>query len=180
MLPADIVRDWRAQLWHTPDTGKFKGCKGEYRLVSIERLKAGGYQELRIIVKVIDETERLLDDVLVAFSYSTAQQFVIDDQFKWTPPQPWRADLVPTMAGRAEHIQGSVVKEGEPGGVTVYVLDQDYASDFVTGMGALADHTGIMLTFQRFNPSFVPLEDRVALLEHQVSALEESSHIHEA
>lgn len=140
-----------------------------YRLVNIRRTAPKSYEELRLIVLVLDENGYPITGVKVAFSYSTANQFLVDTSWVWTPPHPFRADIVPTSGGgQIEHIQGSTVKEGEPGGITVYVADPTMASDVVTGAGALADHTGMYFTFQRKIPGVLSLADRVARLEDEV------------
>jgi hypothetical protein len=51
-------------------------------------------------------------------------------------------------------------------------LEPEYSSDVVTGMGMLADHTGIHLTFQLRRNGVVPLMDRLESLEARVAALE--------
>jgi hypothetical protein len=83
---------------------------------------------------------------------------------------------VPTQgSGQIDQIQGSVVREGEPGGVTVYVLEPEYASDYVTGAGMLPDHTGLHLTFQLRRQGVKPLTERLAEIEARLAALESGS-----
>jgi hypothetical protein len=80
---------------------------------------------------------------------------------------------VPTAgSGQIDQIQGSVVKQGQPGGITVYLLEPEYSSDVVTGAGMLADHTGLHLTFQLRRNGVVPLMDRLASMEARIAALE--------
>lgn len=165
-LPLDIQRDWRATLH--PASGDDAGA---YVLTGVRRTKSGSHEELRLIATVIDEDERPIDGLDVVFSYSTARQFLLDDTFTWLPPSQ-NGDIVPTTGGRAEHIQGSVVRSGQPGGVTVFVLDPSYPSVYVSGAGALADHTGLHLTFQLQRRDYLTVEERLASLEERVRALE--------
>lgn len=145
VLPADIQNDWMASLEQATPTES-----GVYRLVAARRTEARGFEGQRITVLVIDEDGQPIPGVLVAFSYSTAQQkFTLTPDFQWSPPPPHRAFIVPTSgSGQIDQIQGSGVKEGEPGGVTVYLLDPQHSSDIVRGAGMLADHTGLHLTYQ--------------------------------
>ncbi len=165
-LPNDIAFNWGAAL--TP-----AGPPSAFRLVGIRRTQPKTWEEGRIIVLVVDENGFPLPGVKVAFSYSTAHRFGVDDQFTWSPPQPWRAHIVPTEgSGQIEQVQGSVVRDGQPGGVTVYVVEPEYASDIVSGMGALSDHTGIHMTFQLRREGVTSFQQQLAELRARVTALE--------
>lgn len=73
-----------------------------------------------------------------------------------------------------DQIQGDVVKQGQPGGITVYILSPEYSSDVITGAGQLADHTGLYLTYQLRRTNVTPQADRLAALEAWVTGFEES------
>jgi hypothetical protein len=171
-LPEDIQRDWRAELHQADPTEE-----GVFRLVGIRRTRPQTFQEGRLIVLVVDENGFPLPGVTVAFAYDTADQYTVSDDFLWSPPHPRQANIVYTEgSGQIEQIQGDVVKQGEPGGMTVYILESRYASDYVTGLGMLANHTGLYLIFQlcrtgvesfmdRLEKRLKDLEDRIASLE---------------
>jgi hypothetical protein len=147
--------------------------KGVFRLVNIRRTRAKSFEEQRVIVLVVDENGFPVPNVRVAFSYSTADQYALSPDFLWSPPPPNRAFIVPTGgSGQIDQIQGSGVKEGQPGGITVYLLEPEYSSDVVTGAGMLADHTGLHLTYQLRRTGVVPLLDRLANIEARLAALE--------
>jgi hypothetical protein len=168
VLPADIQQDWRATLQKATPT-----AQGIFQLVNIRRTKPKGFEEQRVIVLVVDENGFPLPNIPVAFSYSTADQYVLTPDFQWSPPAPNRAFIVSTTgSGQIDQIQGGGVREGEPGGITVYIFEPEYASDVVTGAGMLADHTGLHLTFQLRRTGVVPLMERLAALEARVAALE--------
>lgn len=168
IIPQDIQADWMASLVKATPTEK-----GAFRLVAVRRGKAGTFEEKRITVVVVDENGFPMPNVRVAFSYSTANRYLITPDFLWSPPQPQRAFIVPTTgSGQIDQIQGGGVKAGEPGGVTVYLLEPEYSSDVVTGAGMLADHTGLHLTFQLRRAGVLPIEDRLTGLEARVAALE--------
>lgn len=168
VLPVEFQREWQAELHKaTPNDN------GSFHLVKIRKTQPKTFEELRIIVMVVDENGFPMPGVKVAFSYSTANQYLVGDDFTWVPPTPHRADIFPTTgSGQIEHIQGSVVEKGKPGGITVYVVEPEYSSDYVTGAGALADHTGMHMIFQLRRPGVTPLSDRLQSLEERVAALE--------
>jgi hypothetical protein len=168
VLPMDIQQDWMATLQQAVPTGE-----GVFRLVNIRRTKSKSFEEQRVIVLVVDENGFPMPNVRVAFSYSTADQYTLSSDFLWNPPPPNRAFIVPTTgSGQIDQIQGSVVKEGQPGGITVYILEPEYSSDVVTGAGMLADHTGLHLTYQLRRTGVVRLLDRLANIEARLAALE--------
>ena len=124
-------------------------------------------------VLLLDEDGLPLPSVPVAFGFSTAKHFVVGPEFAWRPPWPRRADVFSTQGGgQIDHVQGSVVKAGQPGGITVYVLSPLHASDVVSGLGMLADHSGVHLTFQLRRVGVVPLGERLASIEERLAALE--------
>ena len=171
VLPVEFQREWQATLHKAEPTEK-----GVFRLVKIRKTQPKTFEELRIIVLVVDENGFPMPGVKVAFSYSTANQYLVGEDFKWVPPSPHRADIFPTTGGgQIEHIQGSVIKQGEPGGITAYVVEPEYSSDYVSGAGALADHTGMHMTFQLRRTGVTPLGDRIKSLEERVAALEAKS-----
>ena len=171
VLPQDIQSDWGAQLHQATPT-----AEGVFRLVGIRRTPAKSFEEQRIIVLVVDENGFPIPNIKVAFSYSTADSYTVSQDFLWSPPPPRRAFIASTQgSGQIDQIQGSAVKEGEPGGVTVYLLSPQYSCDYVSGAGMLADHTGLHLTFQLLRTGVLPLEERLANIEARLDALEGSS-----
>lgn len=168
ILPIDIQRDWMASLSSDPIEA------GHYYLIDIQRTAPGTYEEQRIIVTVLDENGIPIR-VNVAFAFSTARQYFITNDYQWMPPAPHRAFVGLTRGGEIEHIQGSPVKDGQPGGVTVYVLDPKYSSDIVSGLGMLADHTGLHLTFQLARKGVKSTEERLIELAARVFNLENAT-----
>jgi hypothetical protein len=117
-------------------------------------------------VLVLDENGVAMPSVNVAFSYSTADGYTLTDDFLWNPPSPHRAFIVPTAgSGQIDQIQGGGVIFGQSGGVTVYILDAEFPSDWVSGCGMLADHTGLHLTFQLQRNGVKSIEQRLTELD---------------
>lgn len=169
VLPTDIQFDWMATL----QRNVAPMAQGHFYLVNVRRTRPRSYEEQRIIVLVVDENGFPIPNVRVAFSYSTADQYVLTPDFEWGPPPPARAFIVPTAgSGQIDQVQGGPVRSGQPGGVTVYLLEPEWSSDVVAGCGALADHTGLHLTFQLRRNGVEPLMNRIERLEARVSALE--------
>jgi hypothetical protein len=167
-LPADIQVEWGAELRRAEPTEQ-----GTFRLVDIRPTNGKSYQGQRIVVLVVDENGIAIPSVPVAFSYSTAERYIVGPDFQWSPPHPHKALVVPTHGGgEIDQIQGSTVREGEPGGVTVYILEPHYASDVVSGCGMLADHTGLHLTFQLRRTGVKPVLERLGAIEARLEALE--------
>lgn len=168
-LPVDIQQDWMATLQRQVSPQ----AEGHFYLVNARRTQPKSFEEQRVVVLVVDENGFPIPNVRVSFSYSTANQYVVTPDFLWSPPSPPRAFIVPTASsGQIDQIQGSGVKKGEPGGITVYLFEPQYSSDVITGAGMLSDHTGLYLTFQLRRNGVVPLMDRLANLEARVAALE--------
>jgi len=168
VLPTEFQTEWQAQL-HAASPND----NGSFRLVKIRSTKPKTYEEQRIIVLVLDENGFPMPGVKVAFSYSTANQYEVGSDFTWVPPQPFRADIWPTGGGgQIEEIQGSAIIKGQPGGMTVYIVEPQYSSDYITGAGMLADHTGMHMTFQLRRTGVVPLADRLNSIEARLAALE--------
>jgi hypothetical protein len=171
VLPREIQSQWGARLAKAEPTEA-----GVLRLVNIRPTQPKSYEEQRIIVLVVDENGLPMAGVPVAFSYSTADPFYLDEGYLWTPPNPRRAFIVPTDgSGQIDMIQGSAVKPGGPGGITVYPLEPDFSSDYVTGAGMLADHTGLHLTYQLRRVGVQPLGDVISELKRRVELLEDLS-----
>jgi len=169
VLPVDIQQDWMATLNRYVDPD----AQGHFYLVAARRSGAKDWQSQRVTVQVVDENGFPLPDVRIAFSYSTAEPYILTAAFLWNPPPPQRAFIVPTTgSGMIDQVQGDVVKQGQPGGVTIYAWEPQYSSDVVTGAGMLADHTGLHLTFQLRRNGVVPLMERMDKLEARVEALE--------
>lgn len=167
-VPFDIVEDFGSEL--------FRGYPieaGIFRLVDIHRTEAAGFQGQRITVTVVDENGFPVPNVTVIFSYSTGDKFLPPSNAEWLPPTPWRGLVVRTQgSGMIDQIQGDVIKEGQAGGVTVYIMEPQYSSDVVAGCGMLSDHTGLALTFQLQRTGIRPIGDVLADLEVRVTALE--------
>ena len=144
--------------------------------LTIDELQFDQFPQSQALVTVRNENGVPIPGVTIAFAYTTATPYIVGEDFQWNPPAPRRADIVPTRGGgEIEHVQGSVVEKGEPGGVTVYVFEPEYSSDFVTGAGALADHTGLYMVFQLRRTGVEPLSERLAKLEARIQALEAGS-----
>jgi hypothetical protein len=169
VLSADIQQDWMASLQRATPTER-----GVFRLVGIRRTKPKSVEEQRVIVLVLDENGFPMPNVRVAFAYSTADQYVLTPDFLWSPPPPSKAFIVPTAGrGQIDQIQGSSVKQGEPGGITVYIFEPEYSSDVVTGAGQLADHTGLHLTYQLRRTGVLSLAERLAGMDYWFATFEE-------
>jgi hypothetical protein len=167
-LPPEIQAKWGAELHITDPTDE-----GVFRLVAIRATKPKTYQEQRIIVLVLDENGVAIPDVQIAFSYDTADRYLVTPDFLWAPPHPRLAFIVPTHgSGEIDQVQGNIVPEGGPGGVTVYPLEPEYSSDWVSGCGMLADHTGLHLTFQLRRAGVKPMLERLGDIEARLKALE--------
>lgn len=173
MIPPEIQQDWMSALQKaTPAPA------GMFQVTDIKKTNPAGWQSQRVIVQVVDEEGRPLPAVRVAFSYSTAkaiqwQEMYPEAEWKWAPP-PMSAVVVETEgSGMIDFIQGSAVKPGQPGGMTVYILEPEYSSDIVTGAGMLADHTGLMITFKLSRSGYVDMTTRINNLEERVRQLEE-------
>ncbi len=168
VIPVDIQNDFMAEVFSATPTSV-----GVYRLVSARRTEGRGYQGQRITVLVIDENGVAMPGVPVAFSYSTADKYTLTADFAWQPPTPRKAFIARTGgSGEIDQIQGDVVKDGQPGGVTVYILSPEYSSDIVAGAGMLANHDGLYLTYQLRRTGVVSLSDRLASIEARLTALE--------
>lgn len=167
-LPQDIQRDWNASLIQAQPTPG-----GAFRLVAARRTEAAGFEAQRVTVLVLDENGIAMPNIPVAFSYSTANFYTLTNDFEWRPPSPQRAFIVRTQgSGQIDQIQGDVVKQGQPGGITAYILTPEYSSDVVAGAGMLADHTGLHLTFQLQRVGVKSIEQRIAALEQWVTNLD--------
>lgn len=170
VLPFELVRDFRAELFRAHATEN-----GVVQLVDARTTGGAGYQGQRIIVRVVDENGFPLSNVAVGFAYSTGRAIMPAENALWYPPVPWRGDVVRTGGdGQCDFVLGpdGVVKDGRAGGVTVYVLEPEYSSDVVAGCGMLADHTGMLLTFQLRRNGVQPLAEHIAELEARITALE--------
>ncbi len=168
VLPAEFQRDWRASLIKATPTEY-----GSFELAGIRRTDPGSAEEQRIIVLVVDEDGQPIPGIKVAFAFSTAPQVILTENFLWRPPiNPLKAFVTRTEGnGQIDQIQGSQVKPGEPGGITVFIFESAYASDAVAGCGMLADHTGLHLTFRLQRTGVEPLRQMVTDLREQVTAL---------
>jgi hypothetical protein len=169
-LPVEFQQDWGATLQRNVG----QQAKGHFYLTNIRRSAPKDWQSERITVQVVDENGFPMANVRVAFAYSTAEFYPLTQDFLWVPGvSPQRAFIVPTDgSGTIDQIQGGVIRDGQPGGVTVYLLEPEYSSDIVTGMGMLANHTGIILTFQLQRVGVSSLASRLDALESRVSILE--------
>lgn len=169
VLPARIQQLWQARLQKADPTEA-----GLFRLVAIRETKPHSFEESRIIVSVVDENGFPLAGVRVAFAYSTANSYILGENFSWIPPSPQRAFIVATDgSGQIDQIQGDTVKPGEPGGVSVFIFEPElYSSDVISGAGMLADHTGLALTFQLRRTGKKSIYERLEDLEARTTAIE--------
>jgi hypothetical protein len=94
ILPQDIQERWRAALEPTTPTPGEEG--GAFRLIFVRPTDALSWEGQRLIVLVVDENGTPMPGVKVAFSFSTAKPYVVSQDFKWSPPQPRKADVFPT------------------------------------------------------------------------------------
>ena len=165
-IPADFS-EWGARLTKAEPT-----ATGVFRLVNIRPTAPKSFEEQRIIVLVLDENGQAMPNVPVVFGYSTGP--VVAPYLNWnTPYPPAKALVVNTQgSGQIEQIQGSAVKPGEPGGVTVYIGESDISSDAVSGCGMLASHEGLHLTFQLYRTGVKPINERLDSFEARLEALE--------
>ncbi len=179
-LPMEVQQKWHGALFSAPMDEEV----GNWRLVSVRKTNPVGYQGGKVIVQLLDENERAIPNVDVVFAYDTGKrvylQLGIDDEvvpeWRWGPPAiGLRGDVVTTGGdGMAEHVQGGVVKDDEPGGITVWIKDPQRPGDYVTGMGMLHDHTGILLTFQKQDVGVVSDAERMASIEANMKVLEDA------
>jgi hypothetical protein len=171
-LPIEIQARWHASLYSAPPDPEV----GAYKLLQIEPTEPKGYMGQRITVLVLDENERPIPNVEVVFAYDTGKQIFQEGIWKWVPPSEGRkGDVVPTRGdGMAEHIQGSVVKDDEPGGITLWIKDPDRPCDYMRGLGMLYDHTGLYVVYQRQDAGVVSDNERLTNLELNQQALEDA------
>lgn len=168
ILPLDIRRDWSASVVEAEPNEH-----GVIRLVGARRTRPKSFEEQRVIVRLIDENGFPVPDQPVVFAYTTGDDIEFPDGMLWVPPPPFKALVVPTgTSGQIDQIQGSVVKEGQPGGITVYILDPKIPSDAVVGAGMLPDHTGLCLTFQRYLKGVLTLQERLGAIDAWISNFE--------
>lgn len=171
VLPFEIQRDFMATLQRQV----IPQAKGHFYLTDIKTTAGVGYQGQRITVAVVDENGFPITGARVAFSYSTADQYLLTQDFLWTPPPPPRAFLVPTEGGgQIDMVLGAegMVKAGQPGGVSVYILEANFSSDVITGLGMLADHSGVILTMQLQRNGVKPFQEQLDELAARVAELE--------
>jgi len=170
VLPQNIQFDFLAQLHQAYAT---EG--GLFNLVEAKTTPGQSSLGQRINVLVLDENNQPIPGAQVAFAFDTAPRFTLTTDFQWVPPYPHQAVVVATNGGgQCDLVLGAegVIKSGEPGGVTVYLLEPEYASDAISGCGMLADHTGMFLTFQLRREGVLPLEERLATMEERIATLE--------
>ena len=167
-LPIDIQREWRAQLHAAEPTDK-----GVFRLIAARPTAPKSFEEQRIIVLCVDENGFPLANIPIGFAYSTAPFYALSPDFLWQPPSPLAFVALTQGSGQIEQIQGGGVKAGQPGGVTVCPLMPEFSSDYVSGAGMLADHTGLHLTFQLRRNGVIPIAERLTALETRIVALEQ-------
>jgi hypothetical protein len=167
-IPQDIFNDWLATHLKAEPT-----AQGVFRLVDVKRTDPAGFQSQRIIVSVMDENGFPIPNVKVAFAYSTANAYNTDSSFLWSPPTPRKAFIVPTQGGgQIDQIQGSAVKKGEPGGVSVFIIEPKFSSDIFEGAGMLGDHTGLHLFFQLQRAGVGSFWDAIRAIERRLTVIE--------
>lgn len=161
-LPDIFYEKWNAQLIQAKEADI-----GSFELVEIEPTNPLGFMGRRLVVLVVDENGFAMPNIHVLFAYDTAPRRTVYGR-------SYQGDVVQTTGGgQIEHIQGDTIKDGQPGGVSVGIIGgEGYTSDLVTGMGMLADHTGVKLTFQLRRKGVIPFAARLANIEARLSALE--------
>lgn len=164
-IPFDIQQDFGTSLVEVEPTEL-----GKFEFVSVERTRPGSWEEQRIIVEVGDESD-LPFRANVAFSFSTAPRVLFGSEYEWRPPIT-RGVVLATRCGEVEHIQGSYIRPGEPGGVTVVVVHPLYSSDCLPGCGMLQDHTGMRIRFRLVRPGVLSYREEILDLKRRVAALE--------
>lgn len=157
-LPEVFQRKWMANIQKAvPGVNS----RGVYSLVDIKQTPGRSNRGQRVIVRVVDINGFPVPDVPVMAHFSTAKRdfLVLDETFTYNIPPTIRNGLLEftTGAGEIDFIQGSPVKMGEPGGMTIYLPDPYMPSDIVTGMGMLEDHTGVLLVFQERVENYISL-----------------------
>lgn len=169
ILPVEFQQDFMAGLLRYVDPDAL----GHFYLVDIRKSGPKDWQSQRVTVLVVDENGYPMPNIRVAFSYSTAVPYILTPDFLWNPPPPQRAFIIPTQgSGMTDQIQGDVVKAGQPGGVTVYALEPELSSDVITGLGQLADHTGVIVTLQCRRNGVRSLQEQINELREMIVALE--------
>lgn len=174
VLPVEIQRDFQGIELHRG----YETEAGIFRLVGIRRTAGMSAEGQRIKALVIDENNFPVSNVTMAFSFSTAIPFVLTPDYLWMPPYPHRAVLTRTDGGgETDLVLGAegVIKDGERGGVTVYALEPNLASDAISGAGMLADHSGLHLTFQLRRTGVLPFAEWLSRMEERVARLEEAA-----
>lgn len=160
VLPSDIRRDFGAHLAKAVPTEH-----GAIRLVGARRTTSGALNQ-RITVQVLTAEGAPVPGVDVGFFFSTGKTWLPSVDFVWPPPRPWTGDVFATSgSGEIDHVQGSVIKAGQSGGITVCCLHPLLASDVVSGAGMLADHTGLWFTYMVMPNGYVSTADRLKRLE---------------
>jgi len=174
VLPQEVQRDFRAYLWIADDQGQ--PPEGEYKLVDIRETPGNGYRGQRITVLVVDENGEAIPNVNVAFSYSTAPFITLSNDFKWSPAYDLFNAFVAQTGGSGEidMVLGAdgVVKDGQRGGVAVWVFEPEYPSDVIYGLGMKPDHTGVYCIFQLRRKGIKPALEELEELRNRVDALE--------
>lgn len=167
ILPLDLRRDFGAHLHKAQPTGH-----GAVRLVGATRTTSGALSQ-RITVQVLGPEAQPAPGIDVGFFFSSGRTWLPSEDFAWSPPHPWVGDVFATKgSGEIDHIQGSAIKQGQRGGITVSVLHPLFSSDVITGAGMLADHTGLFLTYMVIPTGYIPLREQVARLTERLKQLE--------
>ena len=119
---------------------------GKFAITDIE-LQTTGDMDRRIVVQVLNEDSLPLNNVTVGFHFSTyRKRKIFSGNWLWKPTHTNYFETK-TRGGMAELILNKPTPDGGVGGVSVEILQPEYSSDFVSGLGMQADHSSPLLTF---------------------------------
>lgn len=148
---------------------------GMFHLIDVRPTEGASFEGQRLKALVVDENGFPIPNVQVAWSFSTAPLLYIDSNFQWFPPFPRKAVVTRTSGGgETDLVLGAegIIKQGEQGGVSVFVCEPNYSSVVVRGAGMTKAHGGLHFTFQLRRQGVMPLADRIASIEARLKALE--------
>jgi hypothetical protein len=146
VLPQWVQRDYRARLQINAQ------ATPHYGLVDVFETTQLGGDSGKVNVLILDKDEIAKPLVQVAFTWSTGDQILLDENWVWRPPYPWKGVAPLAPLGHVELVLNNdgVVKDGEPGGINVWIFDPKVPSTAFIGAGMQGDHTGLWLIFKEF------------------------------
>lgn len=149
---------------------------GQFHLTDVRPTFGAGFEGQRLKVLVVDENGFPIPNIKVAWSFSTADVLFVDGSFQWFPPFPRRAVVTHTSGGgETDLVLGAegIIKQGEQGGVSVFVFEPNYSSVVIRGAGMTKEHGGLHFTFQLRRRGVMPLGERLAVIEARLRAVEQ-------